>query len=312
MNKKERLSMKEISFYDYGIEDILLGFKASTLRLNEAGFEKGETLRLIRQNGDQVGYLFITNKDRIKYKDLTAGDALTENWNNLKTIKDRLKFSYPEISNDDELYQYSFRYMSNLSTEGKRGRKLINLDNISTDLFIYSSNKEKYKRFNNILKSFFKKDGDIKHCESSNSDEPYLGNSAEERAIVKAKRGYEKLKRPCFSTDDMIMIEDDGSFYQFPNMKDLVVERLDQNITYKVIIKTGLAIVTEGGFKSNIVLRSFFLKPGKNKNRNNLNDCLYLNKDDQLPISSNYKEHGDKIIIPLELGVKELLQGVSP
>lgn len=104
--------MKKISFLDDSIESVVSGSKTQTIRLKE-NFDEGETLELIKKNGNHMGYLTILFKVKIQFRSLTNEDAKAHGWTSIEALIDRIKLIYPQSNESTNFLKYIFKYSKN-------------------------------------------------------------------------------------------------------------------------------------------------------------------------------------------------------
>ncbi len=287
--------MKEISFYDYGLEDIFCGRKSSTLRYDETGFSAGEIVKLVRQNGQFVGFLKISSVKSVKFSELTETDAFIENWNSLQDLKARLKFSYCSLTPDESLIRISFCYLKKIP-EVKR-QNCSTLVTQPGEISIVTESQEKFERFSYIFLKYFNLRTSI---QKPKTIESFFEDSSEQRAKEKLKLAEGKI---VFATDDMALITLKNEVVQVPNMKDLkrYISQIEQ-MEFEITIRTGLAFRNNEAIVTHPVLRTFKAKKAE---YNSLNEILSLGN---MPVSS-LGQNNEILIKPIVDGIKVLLKG---
>lgn len=103
--------MRQISFADDAIDDVVSGAKRETLRLGE-DYRVGEVVRFIRQSGERVGFIKITAKSEVRFRDLGKKDVRTHNSGTLRLLRMRLLSFYPALAPESALTRYQFQFMS--------------------------------------------------------------------------------------------------------------------------------------------------------------------------------------------------------
>lgn len=290
--------MKTISFYDYGLEDIVLGRKTSTIRLKES-FPPGSTVKLTRQDGTHVGYLLIISCKKILFGEIGDEIAKVENWTSSSEIKARLLFSYPELKDESELFHISFKY----STENRFNFRTNKKSFIKSDkITIVSSSKFKYDRYSKVLKNL----GFDCDLEFPTDHEDTTEPSCETRARNKLK--HIKRNSVTFATDDMLILSYPEKSFHITNISNWeeLKKIINSNCIGEAILKTAFAIHDPhtDETRTTVVYRSFGVKP--NPSSKQLNDHLLLNN---IPLSDLSTEVFQESLNDLSLGIVKLLNG---
>ncbi len=104
---------KKIIHFDYYYKtSIEKGIKKATSRLKNYNLELGDVVecRYTKHNCPNF-YIKINRINKIKFKNLTNDNALSEGYLDVGLLKSVLKSYYPTISSDDFIYQYEFQYL---------------------------------------------------------------------------------------------------------------------------------------------------------------------------------------------------------
>ncbi len=287
--------MKDISFYDYGLEDIFCGRKSSTLRFNESGYSPGEIIKLVRQNGQFVGFLKILSVKSVKFSELTEVDAFIENWTSIEDLKTRLLFSYKTLTPNDLLTRITFSYLTKVPDVLRKNStpksKVLN------DITIFTDSAEKFIRYSKIFKDFFNMDSVQR---SPLKIENIFEMSCEQRAKEKLLLSGDTFS---FAADDMATISLPNEVIQISNLKDLKENICNiEDETFDITIRTGMALKLDGAVYTHPVLRTFNAKKAE---YTSLNDILFLENS---PISS-YRSTDKILIQPIIDGISVLLKG---
>lgn len=102
-------AMRAISFAADGLSDVVAGRKRETLRFGE-DFDVGETVRLVRRDGEPVGFLRIEGSSDVLFRDLGPEDVRSHNSESLEGLRRRLLSFYPELTPGSRLKRYRFRF----------------------------------------------------------------------------------------------------------------------------------------------------------------------------------------------------------
>jgi len=316
--------MKQITFYDYGIEDILNGCKNATIRsTHEDHYQVGDLLRLCRQNGDCIGYIRILSKQYFRFEEIDNNIAKLENWKDAETIKKRLCFTYGSLQNDHALVRYSFIYLPHfeLTRSGvPRGHKVfLKNDEIIT---IVSSNVAKLKRLEqamNLVNNLSNRTLKVSSKETDQLEQHITRHAVEIMALEKARHFSDKLNEPVLaSDDDLIILKDDKPVFvselRRSGKKRLsdhdVFERIFRLLTHTtidlpVIIRTGIAISVpkSNDFATAVVYRNFVIS--------NSPKLPKMSQEDGFPLNSLLSPRDEScasLIQPLVNGIREIFE----
>lgn len=104
---------KKIIHFDYYYKtSIEKGIKKATTRLKNYNLELGDIVECnYTQHDCPKFYVKITSIIKIKFKNLNNDNALSEGYLDVGLLKSVLKTYYPNITNEDFVYQYTFQYL---------------------------------------------------------------------------------------------------------------------------------------------------------------------------------------------------------
>lgn len=304
--------LRTITFYDYGIEDIICRRKFSTLRCNEPDYRVGETLILSRQIESFCGYITIIKKEEISFKDLTQSDAQIENWSSLEALKARLLYSYPHLTEDSTLIRYGFFYNEEFNKGLLRGNKTDLTPYLDQGVVIMTSSDYKAKRLHKILGEIAPLNKQVTHYRIQDEIEPRLLSSPEQRALIKCGHMSIYEKHITLATDDMATVEINNKVVNLNNLKSIFEQNIILKSEGRFIVRSGIAIAYKGYKQSTVVYRSFWYSHKERQSSYTgpmpLNSFLFLDKDKKIRLSE-LDPFDSRLITPLKDGILKCIKG---
>ena len=298
--------MKSIRFYDYGLEDVIVGLKQSTLRLGEDGFREGDLVAARRNSGERFGYLRIVRKSKVRFSALSKADARLENWSSLAALKERLLFSYPRLGRFSVLTRYQFSFLPELPRRRGRGANVDLTRALPAKIAVVTGSASKAERYAKLLSGLGLEFSKVS-VENPAAVESRNDPSCESRAAAKALAGKSSGLR--LATDDMGLLELGGKCHAVANLGSLHADFLkNARGRARLTIRTALAIAHGGRCNTTVVYRSFTLRPKARPGP--LNAMLYL-EGSRVPVAKLAPTH-PALIEPLRRGILDCLTGKAP
>ena len=320
--------MKQITFYDYGIDDILNNRKNATIRSNDENYEVGEVAKLCCQSGYFIGYIRILSKQFISLSEISDELAHVENWKDAESIKNRLCFTYGDSIKN--YVRYTFIYLSELTPTSNiivRGRK-ISLKH-SEGITVISSNAAKLKRLSSAVELACSLPVHILQVspdETEQLETNAIKCDTEAIALAKARHFANKLGKPILASDDglIILMESKPVFIseiKMCNGKRLIDNEVVGRILkllkgfgkeLPVIIRTGIAIaISEGdSFATSVIYRRFYFSKLPPTSALSVEEGFPLNKF-LTPRPNCSREGADlknSLMQPFVNGIKEIIE----
>lgn len=110
---------QQVSFAEDAVDEVVSGLKVETLRLKEE-FRIDSIARLVSRSGKPIGFLKISGKSEVRFKDLGENDVRSHHSKSLEHLRARLLSFYPDLEPDSVLTRYRFHFFRYL-WEAKEG-----------------------------------------------------------------------------------------------------------------------------------------------------------------------------------------------